>query len=199
MLEEDHRFKRNPIIENKRDVAKPEEDKEEEHVNKVREFKWDDVEDEETKEELLVSSEEINECLSLLSDHLLTHISGEHFSGMDAGMKFIIPIDLDLHPLLRKRFEEQWDLDSRIGMFDLIRLGLDFEFSRNKKPVIAEEPANPTEKRIELDAKIQEALPPTHRKKFTSGIVSLEDDAMVMDDDSNMVSIEIPVHFAANL
>ena len=151
-------------------------------MEKVREFKWDDIDNEETGGELLVvSEEEINQCVTALSAHLMSHISGEYFGDMDtSGMQFVIPVDLELHPLLCKRFEEKWDLDSRLDMFQSIRESLTVEFTNN-------------EKRDTLDAKIQAALPATHRKKFTSGEVSLEDDAMVIGDDSNMVSITVVI------
>lgn len=183
MPSEDHQFKR--IVE---DIEEIEEDKTAEHDGKVREFQWDDVENEEADGELLtISIEKITECASLLSKHLMSSLAAEHFAGMDsAGMRFIIPVNLDFHELIRQRFEMEWSLDSRLDMFQLIREQLVAEFTTE-------------EKRAELDAKIQEALPPTHRKKITSGEVSLEDDAMVVNDESDMVSIEIPVHFAANL
>lgn len=181
--EEDHRFKR-ITIENKH-AEQVEVDKFADE-DKARRFQWDHIEDEETKRELLdVSEKEINECASTLAAHLLTHITTEHFGGADvSGMQFVIPVDLDLHHLLQKRFEEKWDLGSRLEMFDMLRLVFSAKFGE--------------EKRVELDAKIQDILPSTHRKKFISGKVSLEDDAMVVDDESNMVSIEIPVDFAAN-
>jgi len=156
--------------------------KEDKLIEKVREFKWDDIDNEETDGELLVVlEEEIKECVSALSAHLMSHISGEYFGNIDtSGMQFVIPVGLELHPLMRKRFEEKWDLNSRLDMFQSIRESLTAEFTNN-------------EKRDALDAKIQAALPATHRKKFISGEVSLEDDAMVIGDDSNMVSIEIPL------
>ena len=193
MPEEDHRFNR-VVANNEHDA-----EKQLENEDKVDQFKWDVIEDEEIEGEVFnASDEELDECVLALSKHLLSTLSVDHFSEMDtSGMRFVIPVDLDLHSLLKKRFEEKWNVDSRIDMFDFIRVGLSFEFSKNKKPIYAGEPPQPTEKRIELDAKIQAALPPTHRKKFISGLVSLEDDAMVVNDESNMVSIEIPVSFEA--
>lgn len=187
MPEEDHKFQR-ITEEDDRTAAEAEEEKIAEHVDKVREFKWDTVEDEETEEKLLVVSQEsIQECCTILAGHLLSVISGEHFSELDAsGMKFVIPVDSGMHVLLRNRFEEEWDLDSRLDMFMEVREGLAFEFAEN------------SEKRSKLDAKILEALPATHRKKLTTTGVELEDDAMVVDDESNMISIEIPLAFAAN-
>lgn len=182
MPEDDHRFKR--TLE---DIGEIQEDKSEEHAEKVREFQWDDVEDEADGELLIVSIEKITECASLLSKHLMENVTGEGFAGMDnTGMRFVIPVSLDLHELIRQRFEIEWSLDSRLNIFQLIKEQLTAEFVTE-------------EKRAKLNEKIQEALPPTHRKKFTSGEVCLEDDAMVVDDESDMVSIEIPIHFAANL
>lgn len=184
MSEEDHRFKRTED-----GNSEVQEDKLAEHEEKVREFKWDDdVEEEETEGKLLVVSEkEINECASILANHTMSHITSEYFGELDVtGMQFIIPVDLDIHILMRKRFEEEWDLESRLDMFQCVREHLVAKFTDS-------------EQREELNAKIQEVLPSTHRKKFTSGLVSLEDDAMVIADASNTVSIEISVQFAANL
>lgn len=185
-MSEDHRFKR--IIKDIEEIK--EDNKTAEHAEKVREFQWveTETEDEEVGGELLtVSMEKITECASLLSKHLMSNIAGEHFAGMDnTGIRFVIPVSLDLHELIRQRFEMEWSLDSRLDVFQLIREQLVAEFATE-------------EKRAELDAKIQEALPSTHRKKFTSGEVCLEDDAMVVGDESDMVSIEIPIHFVANL
>ncbi len=182
MPEENHRFKR--IIEDAEEIK----DKSPEHAAKVNEFQWDDVEDKESEGEFLtVSVEKINECVSALSGHLMSGIVAECFAGMDnTGMRFIIPVSLDLHEIIRQRFEMEWSLDCRLDIFQLVREQLVAEFATKGK-------------RAELDAKIQEALPSTHRKKFTSGEVCLEDDAMVVNDESDMVSIEIPIHFAANL
>lgn len=186
MSEEDHRLKR-LATEDECNVVKAEKEKVVEHAEKARKFKWDDVEDEEIEEILAVSDEAITECSSTLADHLLSTISGEHFSGSDiSGMKFVIPIDPGIHILLKNRFEEKWSLDSRLDMFTDVREHLASEFSED------------TEKRATLDAKIQEALPPTHRKKLILTDVELVDDAMVVDDESNMVSIEVPLSFAAN-
>ncbi len=192
MPEEDHRFKRLIIEEDERNVAKEEEEEEEEEEkiteDKVSQFKWDDVDDEEPEGKLLVVSQDsIQECCTILADHLLSIISGEHFSELDtSGMKFVIPIDPSMHVLLTNRFEEKWDLDSRLDMFMEVRELLAHEFSED------------TEKRTILDAKIQEALPPTRRKKLVLTEVDLVDDAMVVDDESNMISIEIPLNFEAN-
>lgn len=185
-MPENHQFKR--TSENERNAEQAEKDKIEEHEDKVTSFQWGDAEEDEG-ELLKYDPLEVNECVSLLSDHILNGIIGEHFSGMDtSGMRFVIPVDLDLHCLIKVRFEEKWSLDSRIDMFEDIRIQLSVAFS----------PALTSGKRNELDEKIQEALPSTRRKKFVSGEVSLEADAMVIDDKSDMVSVEIPIHFAAN-
>lgn len=187
-MAEDHLFKR--IVENDADATRAEEEKQLENEDKVDRFKWDDIEDEEIEGKVFdASDEEINECVLVLSNHLLSTISVEHFAGMDtSGMRFVIPVDLDLHSLLKKRFEEDWNLDSRLDMFQCIRENLSAEFSVE---------LGENENRVKLDEKIQTALPPTYRKKFTSGEILLEDDAMVVDDESNMISIEIPLSFAA--
>lgn len=181
MPDQDHQFRR---IEKESNQEQAKKDATAKIEDKLKQFQWDDAEEEVEGEELVVSDEVVNECVSLLSAHLLSHIIGEHFGNMDtSGMQFVIPVDLDLHVLLRKRYEEEWSLDSRLDMFQSLREKLVAEFR---------------EKKVELDAKIQEALPSTYRKKFTSGEVSLEDDAMIVDEESNMISIEIPVHFEAN-
>lgn len=187
MPEEDHRFKK-VIIHTDEDTKQFEEAKEAEREQKVREFQWDDIEDEEPDGEPFIAPDsDIEECISLLTDHVINNITGEHFSGMDGeGIQFVIPVNLDFHSLLRVRFEDQWELESRLMMFDRLRDGLMEAFLES-------------DKRESLDEKLQEALPPTHRKKFTSGTVTLIDDAMVVDDESDMVSIEIPVQFTANL
>ena len=194
MPDEDHRFKR-IIIENEDEAAKTEGDKEVEDEDKINRFQWDDIEEETEGEMFEVSDEEINECVILLSSHLLTNIGTEHFAEIDtSGMRFVIPVDLDLHVLLRKRFEEEWNLDSRIEMFQCLRGNLSAEFNA----ILGESNNRAKNNRAKLDEKIQNALPSTHRKKFVSGEVSLEDDAMVVDDESNLISIEIPLAFAAN-
>lgn len=195
-MPEDHRITRRV---EEGDTAKAEEDKVVEHQDKVRQFQWDDIGEEETEGELLVvPEEELQECATLLSEYLLSHIISEHFGELDAtGMHFVIPVDLDLHSILQKRFEDKWNLDSRIDMFEGLGLILTSIFDPTPDEMVHQECEN--EKRIELDKKIQEALPSTHRKKFISGEVSLEHDAMVVDDASDMVSIEISLSFAANL
>lgn len=192
MPEEGHRFKR-IIVKNELHCAKQAEaDQFTEDKDKVRRFQWDDVDDEEPEGKVFeVSDEEINECVLLLSRHLLSNIGAEHFAGADtSGMSFVIPVDLDLHSLLRKRFEEKWNLDSRIDMFQCLRENFSAEFNAVE---------GGSDNWAKLDEKIQEALPPTHRKKLVLGEVLLEDDAMSVDEKSNMVSIEIPLNFAANL
>jgi hypothetical protein len=163
------------------------EDKNKEHEKKVREFKWDDAEDEIEGEILESSDVSILDCANLLSDHLLSHINGDCFSEMGAdGMRFVIPVDLSLHDLLQSRFDEKWELESRLNIFEEIRHVLSLIFQNESK------------QRAKLVAKIEEALPPGHRKKLTPGEVCLEDDAMVIGDESNTVSIEIPLDFVAN-
>lgn len=184
-MPEDHKFKR---ISTDDDAEKAAEAEEVTKQGRISEFKWSDVEEAEAEGKLLaVSQDSIQECCTILADHLLSVISGEHFSELDsAGMKFVIPVDPGMHVLLRNRFEEEWDLDSRLDMFMEVREGLAFEFAED------------SEKRANLDAKIQEALPATHRKKLNAAEVSLEDDAMVVDGESDMISIEISLVFAAN-
>lgn len=174
-------------VETDKDVVEYEASKEEENQRKVEQFNWDEIEDE-GGQPLKVMESDIHDGATTIMAYVLKRLSGEHFVGVDeAGMSFVMPIDLDLHPLIKLRFEDQWNLDDRLSMFDSLR-----------EAVLAlfDDP----DKRSLLNGKIEEALPPgNRRKKFTSGAVSLEDDAMVVDDSSDMVSVEIPVHFAANI
>lgn len=161
---------------------------EEKLASRVQNFEWDDSE--ETTEELpalTVKLEEVDECVALLLDRLFDGIITENFDGSDpSGMRFVISIDSEVHHLLKSRFDEKWSLDSRLEMFDTIRDHLATIFFADD------------EKKMELGQRIHEALPASHRKKFESDEVYLADDAMTVGDDSNMLSLEVPIHFVAN-
>lgn len=192
MPEKDHQFKRT-IVKNEFDCAEQAEaDTHAENEDKVRRFQWDDIDDEKSEGKVFeASDEEIMECVLLLSSYLLSNMGTEHFAGTDtSGMSLVIPVDLDLHSLLHKRFEEEWNLDARIDMFQCLQENFSAEFNAEM---------GGSENRTKLDEKIQEVLPPTRRKKFVLGEVSLVDDAMAIGEESNMVSIEIPLNLAANL
>lgn len=155
---------------------------------KLKNFEWDNSQ--EAKENLPsvpFQAEDIDGCVALLLSCLFDGITTENFNGSDpSGMRFVISVDLEIHNLLRDRFVEGWDLDSRLDMFDAIREGLDAVFFADDT------------KKVELDQKILEALPASHRKKFESDDIYVADDAMTVGEESDMVSIEVPIHFVAN-
>ena len=164
----------------------------EEHDAKIEEklknFEWDDSQ--ETKDNLPAVPfriEDVDECVSILLDCLSKGITTEHFDGSDpSGMRFVIPVNVGLHKLLRDRFVEEWDLESRLEMFDAIQAQLSTIFFAD------------VERKTELNTKILDALPPSHRKKFESDDIHLVDDAMTVGEESNTVSLEVPIHFVAN-
>lgn len=184
MPKSDHEFKRSFV---EGDPAQCEEKNLAEAEEKLASFAWED--DEEENEEAVpftVNIDDLDMCVSKLADYLLEHLSSDQFQGMDTeGMHFTLPIDLDLDPLLHERFSDNWTLESRLMFFQCIRDQLILEFIDTKQ-------------RAKLDKKIGEALPPTHRKKFTSGTVEIYDDALMVNDESNTVTIEVPIHFVAN-
>jgi len=184
MSKSDHEFKRSFV---EGDPEQYEEKKLTEAEEKLASFEWEDDEENEEAVPFTTNTEDLDMCVSKLADYLLEHLSSDQFQGMDTeGMHFTMPIDLDLDPLLHERFSDDWTLESRLMMFQCIRDQLILEFID-------------TEQRAELDKKISEALPPTHRKKFTSGTVEIYDDALSVNDDSNTVTIEVPIHFVANI
>jgi len=185
MSKSDHEFKRRFIDadfnhDEKKKLAEEE---------KLANFAWEDDEDNEENDEAVpfhAPIEDIDSCVSKLIDFLFKRLGPDQFEGMDTeGVYFSVPIDLSLDSLLHERFSDEWTLESRLMMFQRIRNQLLLEFSDS-------------EQRSKLDQIINKALPSTHRKKFTSGNVEIHDDAFVVNESSDMVTIEVPVHFVTN-
>ncbi|MHA2279461.1 MAG: hypothetical protein ACXAC5_01025 [Promethearchaeota archaeon] len=185
-MPEDHVIRRR-FVENPDAAAEEEERKRAEMEEKVANFEWGDDEDE-NLEPVPFSPDisAIDHCVHKLADHLVSEISPEHFDGLDiSGVRFVVPVDLDLDLLLHERFSEEWTLESRLVVFQGIQDQLSSLFAKE----------SPKEA---LNQCINEALPPTHRKKFSFGTIRLFDDALTIGGEGNTISIEVPLHFVAN-
>jgi hypothetical protein len=179
MPETDHKFKR-VLIEN--DVT--EEDKKKEEEQKVKEFAWEDdlEEDEDNGGEFDCKISELNECVSCLAVYLMDTISFPHMHSDDESVKFSVPVELSLHPLLISRFLDEWSLVSRLEIFGLIRSQFIGHFAS---------PYN----QLALNTKIHEIFPPTERKTLIFDSIELLDDAMAVQGEVNTISIEIRTKF----
>lgn len=180
MPEEDYRLKR-------MSDAQEEFDSNPDVSDKLNNFQWSDDEDntDDDMPSVPYSQQDIKECVHVLSSYLFQSLS-EYFKGDIGDMGFVIPIDASSHELLQKRFEEDWNLESRVKMFEeindqLIALLDDDSFAREK-----------------IADRIEEALPASDRKKFIFSGMRLLDDSLTVGDDSNMISIEVSLEFAAN-
>ena len=147
-------------------------------------FEWDDSDEE--QDDLPVfeaSDQEVDDCARSILVFLSENLSFEDFdpAGKD-GAIFTVRVDTVIHRLLRVRFANEWNLNSRIDLFDSIRCGVSNRFadSENRQPL--------------LD-KVQQILPASHRKKFSITDVLLHDDALTVEGGSDAIVAEISLKF----
>ncbi len=180
-MSEEHKIRTRFIPEDE-DPAVSEQMQEDKHAKMQANFDWsEDIEQAEGDElpGLVYEMPSVNDCVAALSAHLLEHLGTDNFESNPNELIFSVPVDAKMHPLLEERFNENWNIESRIEAFDIIQNNLITEFLG-------------AEKNQKLNAKIQDALP-SSRKKFTLSGVALVDDAFVIGTDVNTVAIEVCV------
>ena len=185
-MSEEHKIRTRFIPEDE-DPAVAEQTKEDKHAKMQANFEWsEDIDQEECKAELpnlIWAMSSVNECATALSAHLLEHLGTDNFEISPEELVFSVPVDPKMHSLLEDRFNEDYDIESRIEVFDVIQSNLITEFLG-------------AEKNQKLNAKIEDALPPS-RKKFTLNGLALVDDAFAIGTDVNTVAIEVYVQSEA--
>jgi hypothetical protein len=90
----------------------------EDQKEKIKNFKW--VEDEEEGGEAqpgIAIAEDVIQCAKDIASYVLDSLNTSHFDGG----RFVIPIPLETHRLLKERYNPTWTDDSRTKIFDLIR------------------------------------------------------------------------------
>lgn len=142
----------------------------------------------------LASAELIRNCISVLTEYVLENTVPENFNETE----FRITIPETLHPLLYERFNEDYDLDSRIEVFDKLQQLLSSQFAEDSIF------------RKKLNRKIQEFFPHNpddpNTKEITVMDVLLVDDCTsvviydsvseingVENEEENIISVEILV------
>lgn len=154
---------------------------------RLAQFSWsNDLEDDENQDatELHFSSDEVDSCVDILTAYIFKNMSLKHFHGIDdEGMHFTIPVESTVHILLESRFNEEWTLDSRIDMFDVVNKSLSDRFNHLNA--------------WNLNQMIVDILPSSDRKRLVFSDVLLVDDSLAVDEDVNEICIEIPLKFAA--
>ncbi len=174
MAKEDHVFKKVHEVD---DVFAAKKAKEQEALSE--DFEWSENEEKEGTVSLKVSDVELQEAAAVLGNWVLKSLSPEHFLGATSeGTRMSLEIDLDVHDLLQKRFDDNLILNSRIEMFDRLEESLVGFFMNNKSL---------------LNNKIDEILPSGEDRNmhYVYDKLFLNDDAMDMDGDSNGVSVDI--------
>lgn len=146
--------------------------------SRTKDFPWDSDLDNETETQALkYNSDDVDHCVEALTVALLKAIAPEHFAGRKECMVFEVPIDLEIHPLLEKRFSEDWSLDSRVQMFDIVKDQLVAQFGDEMYS-------------FRLNEKIKSILPPASQTYELSQII-LHDNALSIGSEVNTVSIEV--------
>ena len=115
------------------------------------------------------SAELIQDCISTLTEYVLNNTVPENFNETE----FRIIISETLHPLLYERFNEDYDLDSRIAIFDKLQQLLSLQFAEDSIF------------RKKLNRKIQEFFPHNPDDPNTKEIVVM--DVLLVDDCTSVV------------
>ncbi len=164
------------------------EKKQEEEAEKIASFAWGNKEERESNVDFSWAARDVDQCVRDVSNCVLKTIALEHFEStvLGHGSRFEILLKSDLHWLLRERFNDDYSLSSRVGMFDQIKKGISehFEIDANEE---------------KLNEKISSILPgETTRKSFALEAVALWDNAFSLDDEVDTVSVEISLKFKAS-
>ena len=85
---------------------------------KIKGFKWIEDEQEGTEAQPGIAiAEDVIECSKAIASYVLENIKTTHYNNGH----FVISIPLDIHRLLRERYNSNWTDDSRVKIFDLIK------------------------------------------------------------------------------
>lgn len=86
-------------------------------LEKIKNFKWDDEEEGSESQPGIAIAEDVIDCAKSIASYVLENISAKHYENG----RFVIPVPLELHRLLRERYNLEWTDDSRAKIFELVQ------------------------------------------------------------------------------
>lgn len=162
---------------------------EEQKQSMLDNFAWDSEEESENHQPGFELIESMLECTEASATYILKNLEKKHFS-IDNQMKFIIPLNSSIHPLINERWNEEWTMDSRISIIHLFRMLL-AQFCQEETYA------------SQLNRRINDVLPPTETSILVVKQVDVSDDPVEMkpesqferpdDDQKEEISVEITV------
>ncbi len=89
----------------------------EKEIDKIKSFQWSEEKDNAAVQPGGEVAKQIIECADQIVEYASANVNLEHYDQNHLS----IPIPLELHPLLKERFNDEWSEVSRENIFELIR------------------------------------------------------------------------------